>query len=194
MVSERPVDRVLSRREDGSRWQRRRLADGHRWLESQEADAGVVRRVQLDRLGHSGTQLAFAGSHGTKTDLWIVGLDGRPERAITTNHVGSFGASWSPDGTKLAYLVEANEFGTIDQVVVARGDGSDPHQLEGDYDWYDPQWSPDGSRLAVVGAGSTGLYLLDPAGVVKRVMIETASSPQSVGANADVASWQRLAP
>ena len=143
---------------------------------------------------HSGTDLAFTGSQGSNLDLWIVGLDGRPERAVTSDHRGASGASWSPDGSKLAFLVAANEFGTTYQVVVARGDGSDPHPVDGAYDWFDPQWSPDGTRLAVVGAGSSGVHLLDPAGVAKPVVIQTASSPQSVGANADMASWQRLAP
>ena len=62
---------------------------------------------------HSGTQLAFTGSQGSNLDLWIVGLDGAPERAVTTNHGGASGASWSPDGSRLAYLIAANDQGTV---------------------------------------------------------------------------------
>jgi Tol biopolymer transport system component len=145
---------------------------------------------------HSGTQLAFTGSQGSNLDLWIVGLDGAPERAVTTNHGGASGASWSPDGSSLAYLVAANEFGTVAKIVVARGDGSDPHQLDGVFGWPDPQWSPDSTRLAAVGAGATDLsiYLLDPAGVAERIVIETALPSISAAAAFDMASWQRLAP
>jgi Tol biopolymer transport system component len=145
---------------------------------------------------HNGTQLAFTGSQGTNLDLWIVGLDGRPERAITSDHGGASGASWSPDGSQLAYLVAANEFRTVAKIVVARGDGSDPHQLDGVFGWPDPQWSPDSTRLAGVGAGATDLsiYLLDPAGVAERIVIETTLPTISAAAAFDMASWQRLAP
>jgi TolB protein len=143
---------------------------------------------------HHGTQLAFTGSQGSNLDLWIVGLDGRPERAVTTDHGGASGASWSPDGTKLAYLVAANDTGTLARVVVARGDGTDPRRLDGLYSWVDPQWSPDGTKLVVVGDPDGWVYLLDPAGVAGRVVIQTTVSSHSVAVLRDMASWQRLAP
>jgi Tol biopolymer transport system component len=145
---------------------------------------------------HNGSQLAFTGSSGSKLDLWIVGLDGAPERAVTIDHTGATGVSWSPDGTKLVYLVSGNEFGTLAQVVVARGDGSDPHRLGGLFGWFDPQWSPDGTKLVTIGDQATDprVYVVDPAGVADRVVIDTNLAPMRAAIPADMASWQRLAP
>ena len=64
----------------------------------------------------------------------------------------------SPDGSRLTYSAP----GTFDYgLFTAKIDGTDPHQVSGDLVvgyWSPPAWSPDGARLAFLGAPSDGPY------------------------------------
>ena len=53
-----------------------------------------------------GSTLIYGAGNGDegRADLWIVGLDGRPERRIVDATDNDGGATWSPDGRWIAYL------------------------------------------------------------------------------------------
>jgi Tol biopolymer transport system component/DNA-binding winged helix-turn-helix (wHTH) protein len=77
--------------------------------------------------------------------LWRVPIIGGTPRRLGT--LSGHDASWSPDGTKLAYVVGSGLY-------LANADGSDSRLLRapnGDPDeWaWRPTWSPDGKRLQV---------------------------------------------
>ena len=144
---------------------------------------------KLDWLDWSpdGTRIAFSGAQWSETDLWLVGLDGAQEIAVTDNHNGQTRASWSPDGSRLAYLTD-NGTGQA-RLVVADAQGGNPVVQPGTWHWVTPVWSPDGMRIAVAGDGPAAmepsLQLVDPNGRLDPIAISGA--PESI-------SWQRVAP
>lgn len=87
-------------------------------------------------------------------DIGMVNLDGSGERLLTdTPDQDEMGASYSPDGQRIAYSVFDENNGTQD-VWVMNYDGTGAHQLTNtvDYDEWPPYvWSPDGTRIACEG-------------------------------------------
>ena len=64
--------------------------------------------------------------------------------------------SWSPDGTRLAFVgtqPRNDSDGYVSEIYTMRPDGSDVRQLtdDGGLKKSDPAWSPDGARIAFVG-------------------------------------------
>jgi Tol biopolymer transport system component len=76
--------------------------------------------------------------------IWLMDADGSNQRPLAgTEGSSGMGATWSPDGTQLA-------FGMRNGVWVVGADGSDPHEVVSDGDV--PVWSPDGSTILFVRA------------------------------------------
>lgn len=139
------------------------------------------------------TVLYGAGDHEGHGDIWVVGLDGRPERRIVSTIGNDLGATWSPDGRSIAYL---HAFGAESRVMVAGLDGSKPHPISDLGRWYYPQWSPDATHVVAVdsGLGSAEpiVAILDPRGLEP---VSSFALPNVSGnGRADLPSWQRLAP
>jgi Tol biopolymer transport system component len=91
-----------------------------------------------------------------------------PATGAETDLGSGVSPSWSPDGTKLAFL----DFG----VTVMNADGSGRRRLHGGGLDRRPVWSPDGTRLAF-GSGSSGangsLMVVDVASGDARVVVPT---------------------
>lgn len=69
----------------------------------------------------------------------------------------------SPDGSQIAYVYFVNGVGQID---IANSDGSNPRELTGGGDVWDPYWSPTGGEIAFASSmnGSSDLYTINPDG------------------------------
>ena len=87
-------------------------------------------------------------------DLFLARPDGSDAHVIVTDIPGEHrAASWSPDGTRIAFVVRDAE--TPDgSIWTANADGSGAKRLFDGGDVcasvYHPSWSPDGSKLAMV--------------------------------------------
>ena len=75
-----------------------------------------------------------------REDLWIVALDGKPERRIVLSPGDDMGPTWSPDGLWIAYLSTARR--GQDPVMVAGPDGSNPRRIADPGDWSYPHGHP----------------------------------------------------
>lgn len=146
-----------------------------------------------------GSQLLF-GAVAPQQDngLYLVGLDGAPERLVSpcaNNGV------WSPDGTLMAYM--RCGVGSGPSVVVSDIRGTNVRVLNGYYGWYMPVWSPDQTQIAILDdrpgdanePGPPVIALVDPLGKAPTVTLPagTATADPNAGLDGTV-TWQRLAP
>src|SRR5437016_4148640 len=141
--------------------------------------ASVRRRIDLPSIdaiwspvwSPDDRQIAFSGTHGGITDLYIVDADGKNLRQLTNDEYGDLQPSWSPDGKTLAFATEHSpatnlsnlklgpwQIATLD---IATGvetvlPGQDGLNLN-------PQWSPDGRSIAYISdrTGLANIFLFD---------------------------------
>jgi dipeptidyl aminopeptidase/acylaminoacyl peptidase len=104
------------------------------------------------------------------TRLWIVpataegagsGKKGDPARALTTAEASSGQPSWSPDGSRIAFVRKPGgdkkmktgpQHPDVPQLFVMPADGGEPERLTDlPLGVADPQWFPDGRRIAFIG-------------------------------------------
>ena len=90
-----------------------------------------------------------AGANKYETHLWIVPVDGRAPRALTTVSGRDAGPRWSPDGKEIAFISDRSG---DKHVWVIGPDGGEARQMTtGSMAPSELAWSPDGRWLAVVG-------------------------------------------
>jgi dipeptidyl aminopeptidase/acylaminoacyl peptidase len=110
---------------------------------------GANERSVWPRWSPDAKQLAFLRDRGgdERFDIWLVDRDGERERNLT-NEPGVMhrDIAWSPDGTKLAYTVNAGGKGFAVHVVDVTT-GAKRALTEGARDDVQPRWSPDGTLL-----------------------------------------------
>lgn len=146
-----------------------------------------------------GRSIVFsAGNPDDPTQVYLVGLDGAAERQISVDDWSANMATWSPDGSRIAYMRSGTGTGPV--AVITDAMGHEIRQLPGQYGWYQPTWSPDGRSLIVTDdrpgaanvAGPAVRVILDVAGDAEPIVIPAA------GVTLDMlpdwaASWQRIA-
>jgi len=146
-----------------------------------------------------GTHLVFtAGDPAGQEDLYLVGLDGAPERLVVTD--GYYGV-WSPDGSMVAYL--RHGIGNGPRLSIADREFRTQRQLDGDYGWFMPAWSPDQREVAILDdqpgpanvSGPPVITILDVASghVIATLPAGDVLLSQDTAPDYTL-SWQRLAP
>lgn len=140
---------------------------------TQVSQRGVV--ASFPTWSPDGRQLSFYGFSAGQLDLWVIGRDGSGLRRLTNGLASEqqrqctfacHGASWSPDGTRLAYS-------TPDPAEVwslLAADGTDARKMSPNGDpsrSHFPIYLPDGQLLYVTehvtpGRAWTDVWALDP--------------------------------
>lgn len=95
-------------------------------------------------------RLGFQAMIGDKSHPFVMDLDGRNKRDLTTGDEGfTYGFNTSPDGRRVSYHKDY-------QVFLAEADGSRPQKIEtGNPFNFAPQWSPDGKWVMFVSGERT---------------------------------------
>jgi Tol biopolymer transport system component len=106
--------------------------------------------------GRSGVKGPY-GAAGFHRDVYLMRPDGTDLRRLTSLTGFDGDATWSPDGSRIAF---ASDRGGAFDVFTMTSDGRDQHQLthhdssRGYAAW--PSWSPDGSELVFNGTNPPG--------------------------------------
>jgi len=140
-----------------------------------------------------GSVLVFEAGRAGDHDLWLVGLDGKPEHVLARSFYMETAPAFSPDGQWVAFLRFAPDFQST-QPGVVRVDGSGERMLPGAYGFSGVMWSPDGTRLLVGGSNPALVYEVDPFGSEKPRLLDLPGSTNFPAGQAELPAWQRRAP
>jgi Tol biopolymer transport system component len=102
-----------------------------------------------------GNEIAFVSERNGNTDLYVVGADGSGERRLTESRAPEEAFSWAPNGDRIAYVsyrhgAKPENIGIGDaEVFVVGVRTGETRNLSRNPAWDgDPDWSPDGTRIA----------------------------------------------
>jgi Tol biopolymer transport system component len=136
--------------------------DGHLWQKTLADDSGTqltfgTMRVANPRISPDGEIIAFEGwEPGDHRKIFTIAMDGGDTNVISNAEVHSWGASWSPDGTKLMFSENSESGPAIYDLLIdavnAYG-GAEPI--------YGAKWAPDGSRVLGWSNEDLVVYHLD---------------------------------
>ncbi len=114
-----------------------------------------------------GSRVAFSreGDDGN-IDIYIIGVNGKGLKRVTTSSAIEVSPTWSPDGNFMAFVSDRTgrpQIYLLDLRQGAEGTSNPAVRLtyQGDYNT-SPAWSPDGRKLAYTGrtGGQFDLYLI----------------------------------
>jgi Tol biopolymer transport system component len=146
------------------------------------APVSCARSTMSARTSGEGTKIAFdrhaSNAYSGTTDIYVVNADGSGLQRLTKAQPGSptfsylgSGASrpaWSPDGKKIAFLVDRIDHSSI---YLINADGRGLRQLTkmpaADVPPSPPAWSPDGKKIAFSGPSdvvSDNIYVMNADG------------------------------
>jgi Tol biopolymer transport system component len=116
-------------------------------------------------------QIAFSGTRGGVTDLFLVDADGKNLRALTNDLYGDLQPSWSPDGKHIAFASDRGPQTDFERLQIAKWQIA---LIDVDTKAIDvlpnqaglnlnPVWAPDGASVAFISdrTGVANVFLFD---------------------------------
>ena len=106
-------------------------------------------------------------------EIFLANTDDAIIKRLTYNsRIFSHNPSWSPDGTKIAYISATS--GQEDWIFIVNSDGADQTLLTTQDIQLTPEWSPDGTKIAFWG---NGLYVINIDGTNEQLIGSSSSAP-----------------
>ncbi|UYU18143.1 MULTISPECIES: LpqB family beta-propeller domain-containing protein [Methanoculleus] len=120
-----------------------------------DADGGNKKQLTTDGDARlplwqpQGDRIAYLADRSGNREIWTMQSDGTGKTQVTFSEGSVSEYSWSPDGTRIAYVV-ASPPGTLPEfsLRIINSDGSGSEQLTTGNRDTSPVWSPDGTRIA----------------------------------------------
>src|SRR6266566_4307627 len=116
-------------------------------------------------------QIAFSGTRGGMTDLYVVNSDGKNLRQLTNDLYGDLQPAWSPDGRRIAFATDRSPETNLAilkfskwRIAVLDIQSGAIEVLPGQGGLnLNPAWSPDGRQVAFVSdrTGIPNIFLFD---------------------------------
>ncbi len=119
-----------------------------------DGDTVNARLIRYPALSPDGKRVAFTAF----SKLYVMDLAGGAPKKLTTNGDGEFMPTWSPDGSRIAYVTWLGDKGG--QIYSVSSNGGDPQRLTNSSAFYSyPTYSPDGTRIVfITGAVDDQLF------------------------------------
>ncbi|MBC7251324.1 MAG: PD40 domain-containing protein, partial [Anaerolineae bacterium] len=138
-----------------------------------------VPHVDVDcdfHLSPDGTEIAFSYNISGRWEIYLMPLDGSaPPRQITTGPGAKFAPRWSPDGRRLAYVLDLDGGELFDIYVYDLVTGQHLNLTPDTPEAIQPQfaWSPDGLYIAFLSdrAGRFDAYVMPATGGAPRFVL-----------------------
>lgn len=149
------------------------------------------------------SQIAFSGTHGGITDLYIVDADGRNLRQLTNDQYADLQPAWSPDGKRLAYATDRDPQTDLSilkmskwriAVMDLQSGASEVLPNQGGLN-LNPVWSPDGKELAFISdrTGIPNIFLYDFADRQHYQLTNVLGGVSAITEYSPAISWARKA-
>ena len=141
----------------------------------------LAQRAMCPSLSQDGKQIVyiFKETPDANRDVWIMNVDGSNKRKIASNAgYDALLASWSSDGTKIAYMsMVKNQWENV-SIWITGADGRKKFQLASDAMF--PKWSPDGTKIAYQSVDDksdkperwrSSVWIINPDGTEKKCLL-----------------------
>lgn len=113
-------------------------------------------------------------------DIYVMDFDGNNEILLTDNDLNDDKATWSPDGSQIAFVRNEETDSISSAIYIMNADGSDQIPLtdSSSFNAYAPVWSPDGSQIAFLAIIDNGvsIYVMNADGTDQQHLL----TPNSV--------------
>lgn len=122
-------------------------ADGTGWTRLTNSEFGIQNNTPA--WSPVGDRIAFVRHNGAMQQIWVMNTDGSNQIQLTNDPFGVMQPSWSPDASKIVFVVmnETSPYGNEIYVMNANGTGL-TRLTNNSNSESEPEWSPDGSKIA----------------------------------------------